>query len=77
MSSRGGYSKNDGDWCCPDPKCGNTNFARRDKCNRCGCEKPQMAGKVKLGGFELGKQLAKKVKDYLVLMIGNVKHVGM
>jgi len=20
MSSRGGYSKNDGDWCCPDPK---------------------------------------------------------
>lgn len=25
-------------------------------------EKPQMAGKVKLGGFELGKQLAEKSK---------------
>eukprot|EP01016_Furgasonia_blochmanni_P047017 TRINITY_DN6855_c0_g1_i9.p2 TRINITY_DN6855_c0_g1~~TRINITY_DN6855_c0_g1_i9.p2 ORF type:complete len:260 (-),score=29.28 TRINITY_DN6855_c0_g1_i9:616-1395(-) len=30
----------EGDWLCPDPKCGNMNFAKRDKCNRCQTMRP-------------------------------------
>ena len=30
----------DGDWPCPNPACGNTNFAFRGKCNRCGTSRP-------------------------------------
>ncbi|KAJ8934570.1 hypothetical protein NQ318_017269 [Aromia moschata] len=33
----------DGDWKCPNPNCGNTNFAWRNQCNRCDENKPDGA----------------------------------
>ncbi|KAK1339904.1 hypothetical protein QTO34_018464, partial [Cnephaeus nilssonii] len=54
------FRVSDGDWICPDKKCGNVNFARRTSCNRCGREKTTEAKMMKAGGTEIGKTLAEK-----------------
>merc|ERR1712168_231225 len=86
MSSSGGtggstgksFRVSDGDWICPDKKCGNVNFARRTSCNRCGREKTTEAKMVKAGGTEIGKTLAEKSRglfsanDWQCKTCGNV-----
>jgi len=37
---RGGPPRS-GDWQCPNPDCGNNNFAWRNECNRCKAQKPE------------------------------------
>ncbi|XP_048504999.1 RNA-binding protein cabeza-like isoform X3 [Athalia rosae] len=43
-----------GDWRCPNPDCGNTNFAWRDQCNLCKSSKPEGAGGGGRGGGDRG-----------------------
>uniref|UniRef100_A0A3P9MLB9 Zinc finger Ran-binding domain-containing protein 2 n=1 Tax=Oryzias latipes TaxID=8090 RepID=A0A3P9MLB9_ORYLA len=72
------FRVSDGDWICPDKKCGNVNFARRTSCNRCGREKTTEAKMMKAGGTEIGKTLAEKSRglfsanDWQCKTCGNV-----
>jgi len=51
----------EGDWVCTAEGCENLNFARRDKCNKCGEPKePSML--VKNSGTEIGARFAEKSK---------------
>lgn len=72
------FRVSDGDWVCPDKKCGNVNFARRTSCNRCGRDKTVEAKMMKAGGTEIGKTLAEKSRglfsanDWQCKTCGNV-----
>nr|XP_033778844.1 TATA-binding protein-associated factor 2N [Geotrypetes seraphini] len=39
----GGGAPKNGDWVCPNPSCGNMNFARRNTCNQCDEPRPEDA----------------------------------
>ncbi|KAF4526381.1 hypothetical protein B566_EDAN016465 [Ephemera danica] len=45
-----GFGGRDGDWKCPSPDCGNTNFAWRTQCNRCSTSRPDGVGGGDGGG---------------------------
>jgi len=72
-----GFKPSEGDWPCPDPSCGNVNFARRTSCNRCGVDKP-MDRKLAKGGIKIGSNAAEKSKglfsadDWQCSKCGNV-----
>nr|WKC16024.1 ATP-dependent RNA helicase DDX4 [Engraulis japonicus] len=57
----GGGNVKPGDWTCPDSSCGNSNFARRTECHKCGTAKPADIGNGEGGGGEDG---APKVPIY-------------
>merc|ERR1719458_888230 len=73
----GGYTPSEGDWPCPDPSCGNVNFARRTSCNRCGVDKP-IDKRGPKGGIKIGSNAAEKSKglfsadDWQCSKCGNV-----
>jgi len=72
-----GFKPSEGDWPCPDPSCGNVNFARRTSSNRRNVDKHKDNKKTK-GGIKIGGAAAEKSKglfsadDWQCSKCGNV-----
>lgn len=60
MSSK--YQPSQGDWTCTEPQCQNVNFARRDKCNKCGKPQDLSSASAKKQSHEIGEAFAEKSK---------------
>jgi len=60
-SGSGRFHASEGDWVCSKEDCENVNFARRDKCNKCGRAKGS-SYIVKNAGSEIGSKFAEKSK---------------
>ncbi|KAK2178581.1 hypothetical protein NP493_538g01031 [Ridgeia piscesae] len=77
MATTGKFRPSDGDWICCDPNCGNVNFSRRIKCNKCGKDKAT-GTEFRKGGQEIGQSMAEKSRglfsadDWQCKTCGNV-----